>query len=260
MKKLLSFAIVVSLLLALPLFATADNRVHVDGAGLSLTLTDDYYVFTQETPDDYIGWEALGIDPDTLKQSMIEDGTYLDSLSQETACEIVITQATNEEREYVFNYALYEDEDLAEIFDAMEEELLRSGITPGEMNIYKSGDVKYIYCQYKLMSDGAPVGSILYSTVYNGQLVTFAFHSYYYEIDDYAHEHFRNIIDSVEFDKKLEPSGPTAADQKAGFTESIVDGAVEGAIKGAGAAVIVALIAGVVGVIKKKKNNNDDNS
>ena len=249
MKKLLSFIACLILLFSMPGFAMADGRLSVTGAGMSLSIPDGYYVFTYDTPSEYEGWTKLNLDQDYLIQYFQQNNMYLNAIAPDASQEIVVTQVTGEEQEYLFNLALYEDEVLSESFNELEKEFKAIGAKTGDMSFYTSGEQKYIYFDFFREEAGQKVNSSMYSTIYNGKTLNITMHLYGGEIGENERNLLKSVVDSVEFSEKLEPAGKIYADEESGFK---IDWG-EVVLSGVYGAVLAAVVSVIMSLAKKKK-------
>lgn len=213
MKKL-TFSFLITMLLStfvLPA-ARADQSVFVSGPDLTVTLPDELNYVLRDLPEDDPVWELFETDRESLLSLLAERNIYLYAFPEDLSFELDIVVTQSDGMEQFFDYNLYEDEELLDVFSSMGEEMLNENeIAFYDRSIYQSGEPKFIHLRFDHELDGLQAHSCTYTTAYNGIGVSISLHSFEGTYTREQDALLQSVVDSVRFQEKLSPSGATFA-------------------------------------------------
>lgn len=223
MKKLVFSLLMV---LCMPLMVKAVS-VDVSSGDMSLTLPDEWYVFTRDNIEGNTELEELGLTYEFMNDLMNENDMYVD--------------AFDDDEEFIVSIVDVEDVgNLNDYFDSEIEDLaleIQNVAGADGYELYEN-DYKFIYLEY--MDAGYYI--INYYTIIADRAYTFTIQKEM-EFSETEKDSYRNIIDSVHFDNYV------AVDND---KETLV------VTIGIGLVVVLGIVAVVVAKVKGK--DNIDNS
>ncbi len=212
--------------LGLPLMVQA-AIIDVPSADMSLTLPDEWYVFTRDNIEGNTELEELELTYDFMNDLMNENDMYVD--------------AFDDEEEFIVSVVPVEDVgNLNDYFDSEIEDLAVEiqGIAGADGYELYENDYKFIYLEY--MDAGYYI--INYYTIIADRAYTFTIQKEA-EFTDNEKNSYKNIIDSVHFDNYI-----------------AVDNSKETLVVAIGIGLVVVLGIAAVIIAKVKGKDNIENS
>lgn len=226
MKKLVFSLLMV---LCMPLMVKAVS-VDVSSGDMSLTLPDEWYVFTRDNIEGNTELEELGLTYEFMNDLMNENDMYVDAFDDEE--EFIVSIVDVEDVGNLNDYFDSEIDDLA---------LEIQNVSGADGYELYENDYKFIYLEY--MDAGYYI--INYYTIIADRAYTFTIQKEM-EFSETEKDSYRNIIDSVHFDNYV------AVDND---KETLV------VTIGIGLVVVLGIVAVVVAKVKGKDNieNSQEN-
>ncbi len=219
----LFFSIIVAFSLCATVRAEESRPVYLKEMGMEIVIPEEFAVFTRDNlPADW-EMEIWGWPLDEIRTYLETNHLYLQAVNQNLFYEISIAMV---EKPLGYLDHFSEDEISAalqsrrEVYTSIGDEWLGS-------SVYQHRQTKFLTTDLKRFDSGTTVYAKEYFTVYADMTISINFHSYVGEFDPIYELLLEEIIDSVCFDKNLEPKRSPAreyCDEGAGAVFQISEG------------------------------------
>ena len=148
MKKIFCL-LAACLLLILPVSAASLSEYRYDDAGLALSLpdSDGWTLLTHDAQEDDPAVEFFGVDYDTLKKALEQNGVRFDALTADRQQEITVIISRDSGTRRTFNYADLDESDLraqAQTYIDQDFSEQAPGLDYLSYELVPSGEVLYI--------------------------------------------------------------------------------------------------------------------
>ena len=197
MRRFLVCALVImTLLVPLSAFAAeGTTRYELDDIGMSVSITNDYAIFTHDTDPNDPNLELIGLSKEDMTLLLEESGCCLLALHNALSYTIgiVISEADEE------GFSNYSDSELQELLDAQDALYSAGGYEILSSSVYKHSQTTFLQT-YICNSNGDGRYHLNYLGCYNGQYINIGQSSFVGQIPDSEKLKLRNVIDSISFD------------------------------------------------------------
>ena len=193
MKKTLALLTAFSIILcmALPVYA-ASREYTVSDMGLSLTIPDEYTVFTRDMDKNDPAFADFGITKDTLMDQFTAGHIYLNAVLADGNEEIVVTMEEN----MISEFNGLGETSLLMLASTLKEGYEEYGISVSSYDIYHHPQLEFIRIYFNT-TDKTTYG-LQYYTIYGGQAMNFTMRSYDGPISGSQERTIQNVVDSVD--------------------------------------------------------------
>lgn len=198
MRRIRAFGVLLTCFLFLfPVssYAAGTTTYDLDELGLSVDIPDSFWVFTRGTPADDPGYAEYGISKADMDSILEEKDIYLNALSSELNCEIVVTKIGS----ILDDFSTWSDVALLTMTDGMKDVYSEAGVTYIKSEIYNHPQAKFIKIYISQKSGDIKQYSVQYYTVYNSQAINITLHSYAGELGQEREDIVKEIVDSADF-------------------------------------------------------------
>lgn len=198
MKKICALAVLVALTLGIcfPMsVAAASGKYALPELGLEVTVPEDYYVVTRDTPANDPVFDALGLARNELLDQFEASNIYLNAVANSFKTEIVVTMAEN----IIDNFSLFSDATLDAMAATFVDEYSAYGLYVKDYVIYHHEQAKFIKISFADLVN--TTYGLQYYTVYDGKAINFTLRSYEGSISSKQEAVIKAVVDSVRFEK-----------------------------------------------------------
>ena len=205
MKKLLSMAICLIILLIPSFSAFASQDIYLEEAEVTFSLPDDWIVLTRGMADDDPNVLRGGYNATELNKYFEENSIYLNAGPEGLPYELVITISDSE----IQDFSLYSESELEDIGAAIDEDFASRGIQVNSYHLEDAGNESFIVLYHSQNHEDNPVYSKQYYTTNNYVAINFTLHSYTGTLESYMEQELDDIVNSVDFAITVDPEEDT---------------------------------------------------
>lgn len=211
MKKV--FRVCIVFLLVTGVFisaASASANYDIGELYMSISIPDNYMVFTRDTNANDPNLAVIGMDKETLNKQFTESDIYLDAIEKDNSTQIIIVMSEDSSTRKIFDLNLCTDEEKTEI--AEEEQKLNAfqeaGVKYTGYTFYKYGQANFICFDIARNTDENTLNSRQYFTMINGQAISIIIYSSNGSISAEQEAVIKSAVDSISFSEvKKKPTG-----------------------------------------------------
>lgn len=169
MRKLRAFILAAALLLLIPVSV---HGAEWTGEDFTITIPDDVYIFTPETPVDDAAWALAGItDPRGTLETYSEMSAVAEIVSKDGQRSILLGSKSNDYAKQVYNLADLSQEEKNQVLEDLA--TVNSDTLQVERGIYDGGETPFFWITFDGEdTEGNPLHEILYGTIFNGKTLT----------------------------------------------------------------------------------------
>lgn len=193
-KRFISIILAFVLLLGGALAAYAGTSSwHIKEVGITIGIPDNYIVLSRDNLNSHANLlKALGLSASSMKQFMIQEGIFLECLSDDYTKEIVVASTSAN----LSNFCNLSDDYVIAQVSVFKEQYASSGIDLYKADVYQNDHAKYAICFMK----GTSGYGMEYYTVYNGKAISITFNNYLGSFSTTDISKCKKIIDAIQFD------------------------------------------------------------
>lgn len=210
MKKSVFAAIFLCLsVLLCPFSLAADNEYYIVEFDMSISLPEDFAVFTRYTSRDDEQLAALGIDYDLLMDTMESSSYYLDAVTMDLSyeCTVKIEPITG-----IADFSAWTDDELAAYGEEIRENYLDEQVTYYSSDVYSHAQTKFLRLRLVDSSIGTDCPFLRYLTIVNQNMILFDMVSYTGSFPSEQEAMTENIVGSMVFHVQDIPETQEEAD------------------------------------------------
>jgi len=221
MKRFFAVLCVVVMFVSLcwrPEVSAASNTYDLDALKLQVSIPEEYYVLTRDTPASDPAFSVCGSSKTEMNRLFINSGIYLNAFPGSLQEEIVVTMSEVS----MTNFTLLGDVALEALISALVKEFVSYGIHVSSYEVYGHSQAKFVKLFFT--DTAKTVHGLQYYTVYNGKAMNFTMRSYKGSLSAAQKATIQNVVDSIRFDE-APPVLPT--EETPAFTYRDTDAGVE---------------------------------
>ncbi len=166
----------------------------LDEIGVTISLPNDFDVFTRNMPSDSQALLNYGMTSEEVKEMLVSDNLHLDAYSSDGTTEIAVTMMGSS----ISDFSIWEDNTLNFMVSMWVDELKKVGTIIDEYDIYHSGPVTFVRLWKQAANDPNLFG-LQYYTIYNYQAINITMYSYDGQFTATDEELMLDIVGSAVF-------------------------------------------------------------
>lgn len=192
MKKFFASFLIMLMLFSVTAFASS-GTYYLEDLELKITVPEDYYVITRETPESDPVFDLFGVSYDDIISQFKRDSIYFNALPSEGGEEIVVTMQSN----IIDSFNDFSDSELLSFVPEIESQYRNMGFTVSDYELYDHPQAKFIKIYFK--DAAGSVYGLQYYTIYDSMAMNFTMRSYNGSITYSQEDIITDAVNSIEF-------------------------------------------------------------
>ncbi|NCB04534.1 MAG: hypothetical protein EOM69_03320 [Clostridia bacterium] len=186
-------------------FAAGLRAETLPAYGLSISLPDDWALFTPDTPDDDPNLSMLEADGATVRETLKSSSIVLHCLRQDRTAELSVVAFTDKRVKQTFSYLACDDKQLDNQGKKIIGYDLDSGVNYEAYTIYRTPQIAFLRFTGSVKAEDKLVSEFVqYATVVNGNAFNITLRCDADLLDSDAEALVKQVVDSMQFDELLE--------------------------------------------------------